>query len=147
MRRRNDEAANPYKPSTNQETTMSTNTKSRHFRGMISGAMFGVITLSFAAASPAADTEVFQSTVKYQELGTTGTAGAAILYSRIRSAAAAVCQPLDGRDLASKRLAGECVQRAIADAVTKVNHPALFAVYNAKTAAPKPMLLASSQVR
>jgi UrcA family protein len=125
---------------------MSTITKTSHFHSMIAGAMFGVLAASFAAVCPAADADVYQSTVKYQDLSATGSAGATALYSRIRAAAATVCQPLEGRDLASKRLVSKCVYQAIAAAVTKVNQPALSAVYNAKNGTSLPVLLASRQI-
>src|SRR5277367_3767164 len=126
---------------------MSTITKTSHFRGMISGVMFGALAASFAAVCPAADADVYQSTVKYHDLSAAGSAGATVLYARIRAAAATVCQPLEGRDLASKRLVSVCVHQAIADAVTKVNQPALSAVYSAKNGTSLPVLLASRQIR
>jgi hypothetical protein len=40
---------------------------------------------------------------------------------------------------------GACVHKAIADAVAKVDQPALFAVYNAHNGQPTPIVLAASR--
>lgn len=65
-------------------------------------------------------------TVKFADLDISTPEGAAALYSRIRTAARNVCpQPDD-----PWRTSDSCVHEAIADAVTKVNQPMLFAVYN-----------------
>jgi hypothetical protein len=43
--------------------------------------------------------------------------------------------------MAFKKLKEACVSTAIADAVTKVDQPALFSVYNAKSGISKPIML------
>ena len=40
-----------------------------------------------------------------------------------------------------------CVHKAIADAVTKVNQPELFAIYNSKNHEPRPILVAMPRRR
>jgi hypothetical protein len=42
---------------------------------------------------------------------------------------------------------GACEHKAIADAVAKVDQPALFIVYNAHNGQPKPIVLAATQSR
>ena len=55
--------------------------------------------------------------------------GALVLYERIRVAAHSACSYFWFKTAAYE---ARCVQNAIAEAVTKVNQPALSAVYNAK---------------
>jgi len=133
---------------TNQETTMNTKPKSINFHRMIVTAVVSGLALSFAAICPAADSsDVPQRTVKFADLNISSPQGAASLYTRIRVAADAVCRTLDRLDLTSKALFDRCVHKAIADAVTKVDQPALYAVYNAKNKTSKPIMLASGQTR
>jgi hypothetical protein len=60
-----------------------------------------------------------------------------------------VCKPfdIDSRDLGSRARLDSCVNKAIANAVTKVDHPELFAVYNAKNHQPRPIIVAAVQTR
>ena len=123
-------------------------TTSSHLRRLIAVAIFGALASSMSAVCSATDsTDVPQSTVKYQDLDVSSAQGAAVLYTRIRLAADTVCRPLDYGDLASKVRMHSCIRKAIADAVTKVNEPALFAVYNAKNKGSQPIILAASQTR
>src|SRR5450432_3579426 len=109
---------------------MTTITTYSNFR-VIAVAMIGALASSLAAVCTAADgTEVPQKTVKFADLNVTSTQGAAALYSRIRTAANLVCLPLDHGDLNSKQLMDTCIHKAIADAVARVDQPALYAVYN-----------------
>jgi len=127
---------------------MNTKPKSTNFHRMIATMAFSGLVLSFAAVCPAADsTDAPQATVKYADLNISSPPGAVSLYSRIRAAAHGVCRTLDGHDLTSKTLFDRCVHKAIADAVTKVDQPALYAVYNAKNKTPKPIMLAAGGTR
>ena len=91
----------------------------------------GALAFGFAAASPAADSpEVRSITVKYADLNLSTPEGAAALYGRIRGAARNVCAASGVRDLSVRSGEEACVHKAILDAVTSVNKPALFAVYN-----------------
>jgi UrcA family protein len=125
---------------------MNTTSKSSHFRRTLAIAMFAALA-SGAAVCSAADGVALQTTVKYSDLNVSSSQGAGILYGRIRIAAEQVCRPLNRDDLASKTLFHKCMNHAIADAVNKIDQPALFSVYNAKTGAPKPIVFASSQTR
>jgi UrcA family protein len=128
--------------------TMKTLTQTIKLQHMAATALFGALALSFAALCPAGDTTgVNQSTVKYADLNVSSPAGATALHGRIIAAANGVCRDLDGRDAASKTRFNRCVHNAIADAVTKVDQPALYAIYNAKNPTQKPIMLASGQNR
>jgi UrcA family protein len=95
----------------------------------------------------AAETDVPQLIVDYGDLAVSTPGGAAALYHRIRAAAVTVCRRLDEHALAPKLLNDACVQKAIADAVTKVDRPALSAVYNAKDRHPTSVVLANARSR
>jgi UrcA family protein len=113
--------------------TMSTSTRSTRPRGLIAAAIITGLISSFSAVCNAADTgDVPQAVVKYADLDISTSQGATALYNRIRSASEAVCPPSDHRDLARVSRRQTCVKQAIAGAVTKVNQPALSAVYAAK---------------
>jgi UrcA family protein len=128
--------------------TMNTMTHTIKLQRMTVTVVFSALALSFAAMCPAGDTTgAPQSTVKYTDLNVSSPSGAAALYARINVAANGVCQALDGRDLASKTYFNRCVHKAIADAVNKVDQPALYSIYNAKNSTPKPIMVASSQNR
>jgi hypothetical protein len=70
-----------------------------------------------------------------------------LLYGRIRAAAQNVCAPFDRSGLSAKMHLDACVKKAVADAVTTVDEPALFAVYSAKLGKALPARLASLQNR
>ena len=117
---------------------MNTSSASTGLRGLIATAIFGALTASFSAVS-AADPSSAGITVKYADLDVASPSGARVLYERIRAAAQSACNYFWFKtDEAEAR----CVQNTIANAVTKVNQPALSAVYNAKykIAAPSPLV-------
>lgn len=95
-----------------------------------------VAVLSLAVWSTLAmagtEAQVPTQTVSYRDLNLTNPKGAAALYWRITRAAQEVCGPAE---LAGSRFPRpgyrECVQRAIAEAVAKVDSPELSA-YHAK---------------
>jgi UrcA family protein len=127
---------------------MNTMTQTIKPQRMIATVLLGALALSFAATCPAGETtDAYQTTVKYADLNVSSLSGAAALYARISAAADGVCQTLDGRDLTSKTHYDRCVHKAIADAVAKVDQPALYSVYNAKNSTQKPIMLASGQNR
>jgi UrcA family protein len=121
---------------------MNTSTPSTPLRGLIASAIFGALASSFSAVSaadPANSASSAGITVKYADLNLATPSGALVLYERIRTAAKSACIYFwFETDAAEAR----CVQNSIARAVTKVNRPALTAVYNAKfkTSAPTPLL-------
>jgi len=113
-------------------------------RRLMTSTIAGALAFGFAAASPAADSpEVRSLTVKYADLNVSSPEGAAALYGRIRAAARSVCATSDDRALWSRSSVDACVHKAIADAVMKVDKPALFVVYNEHNKTPLPATLLS----
>jgi UrcA family protein len=134
----------------NQETIMKTLMTSSNLPRWITTAIFAALTLTCGAVSIAADnSDVPQAVVKFADLNLSNPQGAITLYSRIAAAANRVCKPfdIDSRDLGSRARLDSCVHKAIANAVTKVDHPELFAVYNAKNHQPRPIIVAAVQTR
>ena len=124
------------------------NTASR-IQSLILIALFSILYSSLAALPAVADNsfEPLNVTVKYSDLAISRPQGAAVLYSRIRSAAEKVCSPFDDRNLGRKMRLDACIHKAVADAVTAVNEPALLAVYSAKMGKTQPKRVASLQNR
>jgi UrcA family protein len=84
------------------------------------------------AAPPAYD--VATRTVKYGDLDLSRTAGAASLYSRIQTAARAVCDsPISSGVREALLLSRHCMEQSIARAVADVNAPTLTNYYAMKT--------------
>ncbi|MFL6602607.1 MAG: UrcA family protein [Steroidobacteraceae bacterium] len=120
---------------------MNTLTTSTGLRGLISTAIIGALASSFGAVC-AADSSTGRDSqaVKFADLNIATKAGAVVLYARIRAAAESLCSYyVFQSDAAEDR----CVHDAITNAVTKVNQPALFAVYNTKNKTPLPNALVS----
>lgn len=118
---------------------MNASTVSAGFPGLIATAIFGAFASSFAAVSTA-DRGDRSVTVKYADLNIASPSGALVLYERIRVAARGACSHFWFKTPAHE---ARCVQSAIAEAVTKVNQPALSAVYNAKYKTAGPSTLVS----
>ena len=126
---------------------MNTQTTSRSLRGILATAVLSAFACSPATVCLAAEPmDPPQMTVKYADLNVSKNEGAATLYARIQQAARQICPVLDVRNLSSESH-GACVHRAIADAVAKVDEPALYAVYSAHNGQPTPIVLASTQSR
>lgn len=106
-------------------------------RGLIAIAIFGALTSSFSAVSAAADPDPSSAsvTVRSADLNIASPSGARVLYGRIGVAAHSACSHFWFKTYGDE---ARCVQDTIAEAVARVNQPALSAVYNAKhkTAAP-----------
>ncbi len=88
-------------------------------------------TLMFVVNSQASPPENLN--VSYADLDVNTSDGAAVLYHRIRVAAAEVCSIYDARDLAHTALRRSCTDRAVAHAVAAVNLPALSDQYLTQT--------------
>lgn len=118
---------------------MNTSTPSTALRGLIATAIFGALASSFSAASAGDLAKSAGITVKYSDLKMESPSGARVLYERIRAAAQSACNYFWFKTDAD---AARCLQTTIAGAVTKVNQPALTAVYNErfKISAPTPLL-------
>ena len=118
---------------------MNTLTPSTGLRGLIATAIFGALASSFCSVS-AADPSSASITVKYADLDIANPSGALVLYERIRAAAQSACNYFWFKTDADE---ARCVQNTIANAVTKVDQPALSAVYNAKNKTPQPITIVS----
>jgi UrcA family protein len=118
---------------------MNTSSPSTGLRGLIATAIFGALASTFSAVS-AADPSSASITVKYADLNVASRSGALVLYERIRTAAQSACNYFWFKTDADE---ARCVQNTIANAVTKVNQPALSAVYNAKYKISAPNTLVS----
>jgi UrcA family protein len=114
-------------------------------RTLVAGAILSVLAFSFATASRADDdTTPPQVTVKFADLNVSTPPGAEALYSRIHGAAVNVCSRMYVDEQAYRWHKNACLEKAIGDAVIKVNRPALSAVYRAKTGKEAPTHLASN---
>jgi UrcA family protein len=123
--------------------TMKTMTRCTNLSRLSTAVLFSALALGFSAVSSAGvSVSTDQKTVKYADLDLSTSAGAAALYGRIKAAAGDICGSLDHGSLASKVLYHHCVDRGVEAAVAKVDRPALYAVYVAKSPA-KPVRFAS----
>ncbi|MGH8232185.1 MAG: UrcA family protein, partial [Steroidobacteraceae bacterium] len=132
------------------ETIMNALITSSHLSPLITTAIVGAFALSCSTVSTAADqSDAPQAVVKFADLNISTQQGAAALYGRIAAAADKVCYSyaVDIRDLVAQAGVKACVNKAIADAVTKVGQPKLFAIYSAKNHRPLPNLVATAQNR
>jgi UrcA family protein len=118
---------------------MNTSTTSPGLRGLFAAAIFGALASSFSAVY-AADSSSMSITVTYADLDTASASGALKLYRRIEAAAHTACSYYWFKTDADE---ARCVNGAITNAVTKVNEPALSAVYNAKFKISAPSTLVS----
>lgn len=81
---------------------------------------------SLTIAHADASSEPRTVTVRFADLDATSAQGAAVLYQRIKSAAKIVCQGLEpDRQLARIMLYTHCVNKAIGDAVARLDRPAV----------------------
>jgi UrcA family protein len=117
---------------------MNTSSPFTRLPGLIATVIFGALASSFSAVSTA-DPSSASITVKYADLDPASPSGARVLYERIRAAAQSACNYFWFKTDADE---ARCLQNTIAKAVTKVNRPALSAVYNAKfkVSAPSPLV-------
>ena len=117
---------------------MKTSTTSTGLPGPIATAIFGFLGLGLgvvAAADPSAESR----TVRFADLDMSNPSSAHVLYRRIQAAAQVVCSY---HFFATDTDKARCVRDATADAVTKIDQPALSAVYSAnnKTSAPRSLV-------
>jgi UrcA family protein len=106
---------------------MNPSTTSTGLRGLVAAAVFGFLGLGLCIIA-VADPGDASRTVKFADLDASSPSDAHVLYRRIRAAAQVVCSY---HPFATDADAARCVRGATADAVTRINQPALSAVYNA----------------
>jgi UrcA family protein len=127
-----------------KESTMNTIT-STSLHTLVAGAILSALALSFATVSRADDGMAPpQVIVKFADLDVSTSQGAVALYGRIHSAAVDVCSRMYYSTEAYRRHKDACLQKLIADAVTKINEPALSAVFASKFGVAPPMVLAAA---
>ncbi len=123
---------------------MNTMTPPIRFRAVIATLILGALAAGVATVCAAEDnSDAPKIVVKYGDLNVSHPQGAAALFRRIRRAGEAVCGSVAGGGLGPKMRVNACVQHAVADAVTKVNQPQLFAIYKANYKTPSPTTLLS----
>jgi UrcA family protein len=115
---------------------------------LLPGAILGALALSFASVSSAYDgASRPQVIVKFADLDASTSQGAATLYRRIHSAATNVCWRMYDSNEAYQLNNDACIKKTIADAVAKVNEPALSAVFASKYGVSAPVVLAAAEPR
>ena len=92
-------------------------------------------SLASVSASTATEDDQPSRVVKFADLDLTHSPGVAVLYTRIRSAAKAVCLPEYNWVMEMRAISDRCRKQAIERAVADVNAPALTAYYQGRTAA------------
>jgi len=135
----------PNEPTpTIQEMTMNTMTIASGFRIMTAATLVCAAASGFAVLPAVADGfDAPQITVKFGDLNISSPQGAAVLYGRIKSAANSVCTKFDGSGVEAYQQRSSFINNEMWDAVTRVNAPALSALYGAKTGKDVPMRLVS----
>ena len=118
---------------------MNPSNPSTGLRGLVATAIFIVLAPSPSIVS-AADPNSASRTVKFADLNISNPTGAHVLYMRILAAAQVVCSYYPFTTDTDK---ARCVRDATADAVTKINQPALSAVYHGKNKTRVPSTLVS----
>src|SRR5450631_566590 len=113
----------------------------RHLMNMKTAVPCAMLAILLGPLSACADAYAAQPgyaiatrTVKYGDLDLTRSPGAATLYSRIQTAARAVCEPATSsgaRD--APLLARRCMDQSVTRAVADVNAPALTSYHLTKT--------------
>ena len=117
-------------------------------RTLAVGAILSALALSFATVSSAEeDVTPPQVIVKYADLDVSTSKGAVALYGRIHGAADDVCSRMYTSTEAYRWRKNACLQKVIADAVTRVNEPALSAVFASKFSVSAPVVLAAAGTR
>ena len=117
-------------------------------RTLVAGAILSSLALGFATVSCADERATSpQLIVKFGDLDVSTSKAAAALYGRIHNAAFNVCWRMYDHDNLAYRLNKDaCLQKVIADAVTKVNQPALSAVFASKYGLSAPLVLAAAKM-
>jgi UrcA family protein len=121
---------------------------SKPLRTLVAGAILSALALSFATVSSAKeDATPPQVIVKFADLDLSTSRGAVALYGRIRGAAEDVCSRMYISTEAYRRYKNSCLQKVIADAVNKVNEPALSAAFASQYGVSAPVVLAAAGTR
>jgi UrcA family protein len=121
---------------------------SKSLRTLTAGAILSALAMSFATVSSAEEgTTPPQVIVKFADLDVSTSPGAVALYGRIHNAAVDVCSRMYISTEAYGWRKDACLQKVIADAVTRVSVPALSAVFASKYGVSAPVVLAAAGTR
>jgi UrcA family protein len=127
--------------------TINQSKKSRRIlvAGIVSACAMSLATMAVAADDPSAP----KVNIRYGDLNLATSQGAKTLYERLISASYAVCETYgrDANDNADPLGLQKCRNKVIADAVTKVGKPMLFAVYNERNRKPMQALIVTADSR
>jgi len=119
-------------------------------RGDIAVSLLCVLAVGGGASTVAAATAdedyAPRMIVRFGDLDPSTPRDALALYRRIQSAANAVCWRVADNDLSSRLRMQACVQKAMAEAVSRIDRPALIAVYNAHNRPPLPTSAAAAAI-
>ncbi len=104
---------------------MNPNIRMKFYTAILSA--FGTASMCTLTTAPAgaAEQAVPSRTVRFDDLDINKPAGAKILYDRIKAAAVEVCEPPMSRELSVVVVQRKCVEKAIDNAVMKVNSDVL----------------------
>jgi UrcA family protein len=109
-------------------TAISTQVKS--IPAVIAATFLALGYVMSAGTASAETSQPLTKRVTYGDLNLDSQEGAKVFYARVRSAAAFVCSPLEGRDLNSQRIWHACIDGALATAVAQVDKPTVTALHN-----------------
>lgn len=117
-------------------------------RILVAGAILSALAFGFATVSSAEeDATPPQVIVKFVDIDVSTSTGAVALYGRIHGAAEDVCWRMYTSTEAYRWHKDACLRKVIADAVIKVNEPALSAVFASKYGISAPVVLAAAGTR
>jgi UrcA family protein len=103
-------------------------------------------TLAFNAANASTEgvsnaqsrtNEYLTYVVRFSDLDISKIEGVKTMYARLRYAAKVVCEPLESARSLGAAEYQACMDKAIADAVTRVNHPLLSQYHQSRTKGDK----------
>ena len=101
--------------------------------GVLALALSGASLLSSGAVAADVPDDVPSVTVLYGDLNLERTEGVTALYVRLRTAAVVVCRSRERGGPFTQLITHACIQKALANAVAKVDNPTLTAYYRART--------------
>jgi UrcA family protein len=127
--------------------TMNTLTVSKGLRGTFAAAALIVAGAAGSAPCFAGGTDDVSATLTYLNTDASNPGSAVQFYKRLHSTAMKVCFRPGETGLEYRKDINACIHNAVAGAVSAINAPALTAIYNAKNAAPRPIVLADAGSR
>jgi UrcA family protein len=83
-------------------------------------------------------------TVRYADLDLNHTAGATVLYQRLKYAAGQVCSSFRGREIKSQELFSRCVEASMTASIAKIDRPVLTQHYRSITGRHESVVVANN---